>query len=212
MWYDSSRAYMLASNHVFRSFSRHDYSARKGSYERLINHYYGKNSLFKRTLPYAGNYQLLDLNELAKDVELPLSKLLYGIGEESEADAEDLAESYNKLMKAFDTLDNKEFVSRKNWLTSLTKTYSEEILKAGFILTEDGFMISKTKEEQSLENVAAFNYLFQGEHSFGKHLMDRIIQIGHEALSSISRSPKHYSASGSFVYSITTGTLYNDVF
>ena len=209
MWNGASLTYYLDSSPTFRSFLRKDNTVRKGSYERLINQYYGKNILFKRTLPYAGNYQLLELNEKTKDVELSLSNLLKDPGTDNEGYTEDLVESYNKLIESFDSLENKEFATKKNWLTSLADTYSAELQKAGFLISEDGSLIRKN-EEQSLEIEAAFQNLFHKQNSFGKHLLDRTLQISKEALSSLGHSPKLYSASGSFIYSVDTGTLFND--
>ncbi len=185
---------------------------RKGSYERLINHYYGKNSLFKRTLPQVGNYGLLELNEATRDLELPLHNLLDEMEGESEGNVEDFVESYNKVLESFDSLNNNSFCNRKNWLTALTHTYRNELQRGGFVILENGTLTRITDEEQKVVDEQAFNELFQGEKSFGRLLLDCTVKIGYEALSSLSRSPKLYSSSGRFIYSINTGTLYNDIF
>lgn len=211
MWYDRSRSYVLGSEYAFRSFQKQDYTVRKGSYERLINHYYGKNSLFKRTLPHAGNYGLLELNEATKDLEIPLHHLLDEMGGDSDGNAQDFVESYNKLLESFDSLNNNSFINRKNWLTSLTDTYRNELHRAGFVILEDGTLTEKTDEEQAVLDEESFNELFQGENCYGNLLLDCTVKIGYEALSTLSRSPKLYSPSGSFIYTINTGTLYNDV-
>lgn len=212
MWYDSNRAYLLNSNYSFTSLSRQDNSVRRGSYERLINNYYGKNSLFKRTLPQAGNYQFLDINEATKDVEGSLQNLLFGEDDEQEAKAEELTESYNKLLRSFDGINKPEFASRRNWLTALTSTYAGQLHEAGYVIAEDGTLQKKLGELSKEEKEDALHTLFTREDSYGKHLLDVSVKIGYEALSSLGRSPKLYNPNGSFIYTIMPGTLYNEVF
>ncbi len=212
MWYDNIRLYTLRTSHSRYTLSKQNRAIRKGSYERLINNYYGKNSLFKRALPFANNCHLLEINEATKDVELTLSNFLYDTEIDMESNTEDLVESYNKLLKSFDTLDNGVFSNRRNWLNSLTNTYSTELQRAGLMISEDGTLIKKSKEDQGLEARETLQSLFQREDSYGKHLLVRTVNIGYEALSSLSKSPKLYNSNGSHIYSIATGNLYNAIY
>ncbi len=211
MWYDRSQFYMMNTNYALHSFKQQN-GVRRGSYEHLINQYYGKNAIYKKTLPYVGNFKFLDLNEVTKDVEGSLHSLLYESGPDSENRAEELVESYNKLLQRFDSLDNEKFESRKTWLTSLTSLYGKELQEAGFTFGEDGTLMRARKESRTEEEQQAFNELFTGEDSYGKHLLDITVKIGRETLSSVSRWPKLYNPRGSYTYTVDTGTLYNDIF
>lgn len=212
MWYDRGASYLLDSGYIKNVSFKQNYTVRKGSYERLINHYYGKDSLFKRTLPHAGNYKLLSLNERTKDVEMSLRDLMENPNETREDLEDDWMEAYNRLIKAFDSTDNAGFASRKMWLTSVVNAYSSELEKAGYFMGEDGTLVKKAVNEESEEVTKNRAALFQGEDSFGKHLLDRTLKVGYEALTSLCKTPKLYRANGSFIYTIQTGTLFNDAF
>lgn len=212
MWYDRSTSYLLDSGYLKNFFIKQEYTVRKGSYERLINHYYGKDSLFKRTLPQAGNYRLLDLNEATKDVEVSLRNLMENPLENQENKALELTEAYNQLMRAFDNTDSAGFASRKMWLTSIVNAHSSELEKEGFLILEDGTLTRKTMTNEVGEEAENWKTLFEGEDSFGQRLLDRTVKVGFEALTSLSKSPKLYRANGSFIYTIRTGTLFNEVF
>lgn len=212
MWYNRSQLYMMNTSYALHSFTKQNGGVRRGSYERLINQYYGKNAIYKRTLPYAGNFKLLELNEATKDVEGSLHSLLNEMEVDTENKVDELVEAYNKLLKQFASLDNESFASRKTWLTSLTSMYGKNLMEAGYMIGEDGTLQKAVKEDRTEEEVQAFDDLFAGDDSYGKRLLDVTVKIGQEALAFVSRWPKLYNPRGSYTYTIDTGTLYSDVF
>lgn len=201
----------LMSPHITNATTR----VNKNSFGRLINSYYGKHSLFKKTLPCVYNSGLLDFNEKSKDIAVSLDSLIYDKDlyhtkekEELEEAVEGFVEDYNSLITSFSQTENQEFSQKTTMLDGITFMHNEELSAIGIVINDDQTLtvdpdVLKVAEVQKLESI------FCGKDSYAGLIKERVDLLGKEALSLVAPTPKFYGENGTVNYSVFSGVLFS---
>lgn len=184
----------------------------KNSFGRLLNSYYGKHSLFKKTLTCTNTSELLEFNEEVKGLRTSLSSLIENEGLYKEGKEEVLKEAlakfveeYNAVRESFQTFEQEELQNKGNSMDAVTKAYEQQLLAAGIVCKEDGTL---TIGEDGL-SVKEAEEVFLGEQSFASRLNSKAGILGQEALAMLSPVPKFYGENGSINYTVNAGTLFS---
>ncbi len=215
MSFCNSLSYVYGAYLMSPHLSTAENSINKNSFGRLINSYYGKHSLFKKTLPCVYNSGLLTFNEETKDIIVSLdslmnSKELYHTEEKEELEEALTAfvEDYNTLIQAFSDAENEEFAEKTGALDGISLLHSEALESVGIIRKEDQ-TLSLDQIEFQLADSERLQELFFGENSFAAAIKERAAQLGKEALSLIAPTPKFYEGNGIINYTIFSGVLFS---
>ncbi len=201
----------LMSPHMTRPSNQ----VNKNSFGRLINSYYGKHSLFKKTLACSNSSSLLELNEDTKALQASATKLkqeadLYKAENQKQLEGtiKEFVKEYNQVVKSFAEIESKELCQKGNIIRENVKTKKEALADIGIQCEEDGTL---TIGESGLDctDIEAIKEVLQGERGFASYVGKKAETIGKEALSLLAPAPKFYGGSGSIQYLIHSGTLFS---
>ncbi|MDO5291894.1 MAG: hypothetical protein Q4F05_04000 [bacterium] len=215
MAYNNSLSYVYGSYLMSPRISRNTNNVNKNSFGRLINSYYGKHSLFKKTLPCTYSSELLTLNEKTKDIATSLHVLQEKQELYSEEKREELGETlfsfvqeYNSLVEALGECEKDELKEKSYMLEGVSEFYKDDLLSVGIQINEDQTLNIDTDQIDTTD-LSVIERLFHGQNSYGMAVMERASQLGKESLSMVSSAPKFYQSTGNINYSVNTGVLFS---
>ncbi|MDO5521323.1 MAG: hypothetical protein Q4G58_12595 [bacterium] len=215
MAYNNSLSYVYGSYLMSPHINKTTNHVNKNSFGRLINSYYGKHSLFKKTLPCSYSSELLTFNEKTKDIMTSLDTLNDQQGLYTEENREELGktlssfvEDYNSLVEALGECGKDELKEKSCMLEGVSELHKEDLISMGIQINEDQTLSIDT-DQINAADLSVMKKLFSGPNSYGTTIMERASQLGKEALSLVSSTPKFYQSSGSINYSVNSGVLFS---
>lgn len=209
---------------LFSSFNFSDYnSIRSGAYKKLMKKYYSQqNDTTKKTTDKTttkkSNYipttdqTLTKVKKESDELKTAAQKLgkddlwkqqngAYDTDKIVSA-VKSFASEYNDVVAQSAASTNKSVSQQTSYMTSLTKTMSNNLKKAGITVGVDGKM-SVDEEALKKADMDSIKSLFSGKYSYASQVADKASAI----TSAAARNSSMYSGSGA--YSGVASSLYN---
>lgn len=217
-----------SSNSILSDYA----SIKNGSYGKLLKAYYAKveteDSSSSETTDKKSSL------EMAKSDALELKESIDTLGKASlynkkEIEAEDgtvtrdydkdkiyksvkaFVDNYNSTIETAGDLDNVAILRSTLWMTNATAKNSELLSEIGITINSDNTLaLDETIFKES--DMKTVQSIFSGESGFGATVSAKASSIALTAAQKVAESNAIYNYSGTYDYSLSTGTMYDSLF